>query len=97
MKRKFSVLEMMRAFDAVGFRFHQMGEIKRGKVRLFDFYKGARLSEDKKLALAELLPGVEFRISRPEYAPEQSFSLVCIPKAARLREVKSAGMERGEA
>jgi hypothetical protein len=97
MKRKASFFEIMRAFQSVGFRHFESGEITQGKTRLFDFYKGDRLPDDKKRALAELLPGVEFLLSRPQYAPEQCFSLVCIPKAARLRELKAAAHGKGGA
>jgi hypothetical protein len=94
--KKISTRALMQAFDRIGFRFYETGSLseKGTKTKLFDYYKGDKLTDEQKAELLKDFPELEFFGARPEYAPELRSAMVGVPKIARYRqrlaEVKAA-------
>lgn len=66
-------------------------EVRNGKrVQMYNYYHVRHLSDQDKAKIKEQYPLVEFFRGHYSYAPETKYDRIAFPKAAKLRETKSA-------
>ena len=86
MKRP-TAYQFIRALSRAGIRYHSTGTItqQRGNAKFGEYYETDRLSPEQRETLKnEFGKWVEFKLSRPAYAPEQSAALIVHRSAGKL-------------
>ena len=69
----------------IGVSFYDTGNLTKGKVKLFDYYKVDKLSVEQKAAILIWCKDARFFNSRKEYAPELTSTMIAFPKAGFYR------------
>ena len=79
--------QFIAALNRAGIRFHSTGTITQqpGNAKFGEYYETDRLSPEQRETLKnELGKWVDFKLSRPAYAPEQSAALIVHRSAGKL-------------
>ena len=77
--------QFIHALNRAGITYHSTGTITQHGAKYGEFYKTDRLSPDQHRTLkSELGKWVDFKLSRPAYAPEQSAALIIHRSAGKL-------------
>ena len=80
----------------IGVSFHADGVLSRDGVKLFDYYKADKITQEQRDKILAWCPLAEFKTASPEYAPEMKSVLVCFPKAAYFRQRKALLQEQAK-
>jgi len=71
--------------DRFGIKYYDYGTLSRNGQKLFDYYKVDKITQKQRRALTKIQSDLRFKVSAPQFAPEMTSGLICIPKAAFYR------------